>query len=707
MSLPLTIETLKHHNVISPGNIDIEMLYTNALDHLNLTGADYLTIRDLLQFINQPEIDVHALLLCMFASLNDGSVCIHINPSNLNRHLCRFLKNETVIDRLVQDIISCLKNKKTAPVIGQSVKEFKPLIQANDSLLYFQKYYSAEYRLGQLLSSIIDSDSTITPITDGNLNEILIDSFETQPIGSGHGQIRYNDDQILALIAVLLKRFVIISGGPGTGKTSLIIAIVRMFIRTGIFADRIKLAAPTGRAAQRLTESIHALNFSQGSKNEIDDSLKSMDATTIHHLLGYKKSRNSFTCNDHNLLPADVVIVDEVSMVDIVLMTKLLQAIPKECHIIFLGDRNQLPSVEVGSVLANLIPVSLPGYSIEFRETVKSIRPEINLPALSAQDNNQLCDKVVFLSKNYRSEPSIIQITDTINSLSNENPGIDTASRAAEIIHDLPQLNIKQMTHSSQFPKTGCWQFIPGTTSDKLIWIEIIQTWGKSQYLMRRDNHGNTYKDCIQKVQGREIQSEVHSDDKNETFDAIFKFISQARILTLIHAGLLGTQGINEILINQLRPEFDTPGNNAIFHGSPILITRNDKISGLFNGDIGVILTDAERGFNGVFQRSGNYISIPVNELPPYESSFAMTVHKSQGSEYDDVLLVLPDNPNHRLLTREIIYTGLTRAKNLAVIYGSKETLQTAITIQIHRESGLDIWNFHEIQGESLHRQNV
>jgi len=156
--------------------------------------------------------------------------------------------------------------------------------------------------------------------------------------------------------------------------------------------------------------------------------------------------------------------------------------------------------------------------------------------------------------------------------------------------------------------------------------------------------------------------------------------------------GLTGTQRINMILQELLRQELDASGQNSIFSGLPILITRNNKQKDLFNGDIGVILGNSEDGYQAVFSRGENFVPYPINNLPPFEPALAMTVHKSQGSEYNHVLLALPDNPNHRLFTREIIYTGLTRAKKSAIIYGSEDALQTAITNRIHRESGMDLW---------------
>ncbi len=478
--------------------------------------------------------------------------------------------------------------------------------------------------------------------------------------------------------------------------------MLRLLARIGISIDRVKLAAPTGRAAQRLTESIHAADLRQNDGEQSLDKQASRDATTIHQMLGYRRSRNTFTHSQHNQLPADVVIIDEVSMIDIMLMTKLLQAIPETCRLIFLGDHNQLPSIDAGDVLANLMPKSSSSYSRKFQKMAESIRPGIRLPSIPLQDDNTLTDRVFFLSTNYRSEPTLFNIAAAINALSKKGLSADhLKSKTIAIIDDIPILNIRSLTRNCQFPEKGCWRLLPDQNAAKSTWGDAVQSWGHYHYLSSVDTAGRTYKDYSAMLRNWKFPSNNHNENISNSLAGLFRFINQGRVLTLIHEGVYGARGVNTRLINSLRPELDDEGSDVIFRGSMILITRNDKAKGLFNGDIGVILGDAGQGYCAVFSRSGSCISIPVNELPPYESAFAMTVHKSQGSEYDQVLLVLPENSIHRLLTREIIYTGLTRAKNLAVIYGSKDTLQTAMSTQIHRESGLDLWNIKDNQQHS------
>jgi exodeoxyribonuclease V alpha subunit len=184
-----------------------------------------------------------------------------------------------------------------------------------------------------------------------------------------------------------------------------------------------------------------------------------------------------------------------------------------------------------------------------------------------------------------------------------------------------------------------------------------------------------------------------HSDLSPEgvdLLDRIFSIVERARILSILRKGWYGATVINRVMADYLVRFFDSgAGGRMDFSGAVVLITRNDYSKELFNGDVGVIIRDAQNTSRAFFHRGGAYISFPVSLLPAWEYAFAMTVHKSQGSEFDDVLLVLPEDENHRLLTREIVYTGITRAKKRVILYGSKEALNTALENKIRRESGL------------------
>ena len=171
--------------------------------------------------------------------------------------------------------------------------------------------------------------------------------------------------------------------------------------------------------------------------------------------------------------------------------------------------------------------------------------------------------------------------------------------------------------------------------------------------------------------------------------EKLFLLLGRARILTLLREGPWGCEDINRFLEQYLQPQSDRRSRGTHFAGAPVLISSNDPGRGLFNGDVGITLPSQEGGYRVVFQRHGGYISFPAEALSSHELAFAITVHKSQGSEHDQVLLVLPPEGGRRLLTKEMVYTGITRARQLAVICSRKEVLRTAIKRKTERESGL------------------
>ncbi len=181
-------------------------------------------------------------------------------------------------------------------------------------------------------------------------------------------------------------------------------------------------------------------------------------------------------------------------------------------------------------------------------------------------------------------------------------------------------------------------------------------------------------------------------DKRYQTLDSIFLHIENVRILTLIRKGIYGAVGINTLISEYMRESLDKHNDRRddVYSGQQIIITRNDHSKNLYNGDIGVIIKEINGLYRGYFKNSDQFIDFPVDLLPPFETSFAMTVHKSQGSEFENVMVVLPEDKQHRLLSREIIYTGITRAKKRVTIYGSETALQNGLNKKIHRQSGLD-----------------
>jgi exodeoxyribonuclease V alpha subunit len=221
-------------------------------------------------------------------------------------------------------------------------------------------------------------------------------------------------------------------------------------------------------------------------------------------------------------------------------------------------------------------------------------------------------------------------------------------------------------------------------------WRDHIRLWTKSHY-MRPVRGGRSFRDLISEALSMEHVGLLNSVSGQEILGQIFKGVESARVLSLVRNGIYGCTGINREIAEYLALEFEytTWRDKGYFSGAVIMITRNDYSKELFNGDVGVVIREGRGTYRSFFSRSGSYITFSMDLLPPWELAFAMSVHKSQGSEFDDVLLVLPEDEAHRLLTREIVYTGITRAKKRIIIYGTESGLNSALERKIERKSGL------------------
>jgi exodeoxyribonuclease V alpha subunit len=662
-------------------------LYASAADNAGLLRTDFYTIRDLLDLSGYAtEEPLHVLLLCLVLALDEGSLCVEATEAGLARRLAYLGE----VGELAREAATALAADRYPRLIGRDVDSAKPVVlrrHAGRVHLYFQKYLRHELVLHeQLRRRIGGPDTPVWPARQEclahqapALRTVFHEVVQDQPF-------RLNRDQRLAVALALLRSFAIVSGGPGTGKTSIVFSLLRCLVRAGIRPERIALAAPTGRAAQRLTDAIRAGLANLGAAPAGPDAaLAPLAATTLHHLLGFHPSRGTFRHHIENPLLADVVIVDEVSMVGLVLMAQLLQATDPATKLVLLGDKDQLPSVEAGAVLANLAPAdSTPSYSATLRSQIAALDPELVFPQESAPQPLQ--DVLVVLEENYRSQRDIQEIAAAVNR--QEAAVIDRLARLAFPPHPNP---LPQGERESRgiFPplesKPGCW-FLDLAGMSLGGWRRLLEGWLEHHYLAS-DEAKATYRGlvetCVLPTNGAIPPAE------QALLDQLFAVLGRARVLTLIREGPWGCVGINQFLADLLRPRLDRGGRSKLFLGAPVLMTRNDHARGLFNGDVGITLRDAGGGYRVVFSRQGGYLSCPAETLPGHELAFALTVHKSQGSEYGQVLLVLPPEGGKRLLTKEMVYTGITRARELVVICAATDVLRFAIGRRIERESAL------------------
>ena len=393
------LKTLISLNVFSPlkrNNIEERLPF---FDKTLLPIIDYLTIWDLLQLADYCEDYVlSAILLCMFDTLQEGSLCLDLEKSNLKSRLQIFADKQVSSDT-AEKFLSGLDQHQYDGFISRNRDQFLPLVLSeceNRRLLYFQKYYVFEKQLKKRIEKLLAISDAHTEM---RLDETTVDD-PVQKIFSPELVLRVSKEgspiamdpyQVDAIRLALSSGFSIISGGPGTGKTSLMVNMLRCIVRAGIDFSSIILCAPTGRAAQRMTEAIHNNIRTIRSPDHYDLKLLNLKASTLHKALHYRKYLNDFYYREQNPLPASVVIMDEVSMVDVAMMEKFLRAInPVGTRVILLGDKDQLPSVEAGAVFGSMIPQSRETKTFQNHLVVlkNNYRSGIRLQSLAQQINS-------------------------------------------------------------------------------------------------------------------------------------------------------------------------------------------------------------------------------------------------------------------------------------------------------------------------------
>lgn len=443
-------------------------------------------------------------------------------------------------------------------------------------------------------------------------------------------------DQMTAVAIAARHRFSVISGGPGTGKTTTVVKLLSLLLSQEP-EMRILLAAPTGKAAMRLVDSIRArINDSIG--NDAIRKLVPTEASTIHRLLGYGNQK--FKYSSENQLSVDCVIVDEASMIDLTLMYHLLDALPKQARVILLGDRDQLASVAAGNVLGD---ITGHGFSIEYTGSQKDYLNSIVDDSVSTDspiiEQEPIANSVALLQHSYRfrSDSGIGQLATLIN----QGNGDEVA---------------KLLSTNSE----GLyWQKSIGATlsSDTLEWVL------------------------------QHYESVIQSDT---VADALSAF-ENLRVLCAIRSGPFGVTEINHLITSRMKARgWITSGAGDYYQGQPILITQNDYELNLFNGDIGMVWKNTLGNLRGYFRDADDSLrELPLQSLSTYDTAWAMTVHKSQGSEFDTVLLVLPGDEKGNALSRELFYTGATRARLNLYVHASNAAVISSCQTVTQRFSGL------------------
>lgn len=514
----------------------------------------------------------------------------------------------------------------------------RPLVLAGGTRLYLSRYFDYERKLA---AALLGKSRVLFGDLDGALLSRGLEALFPQATAGTDGQRR-------AALLATMRGLSVISGGPGTGKTYSVAKVLGLLQEQALGREqaplRILLLAPTGKAAARLGE---AIGQSLAALPEELRGLIPAQAATLHRALGYQRSRPTHFRHDReNPLPADVVVVDEASMVDLALMTKLVDAVHPNARLILLGDKDQLASVEAGAILGDIYGGNPnDGYSCGMAERALELTGG-TLPVSPTRPDAGLHDCMVHLTHVHRFAGS-----GAIAALAAAVRAGDQAAAFAAL--DAPGDEIVLCPVE------------PGASLETVFGRLVVERFaGLGSALLA---------------------------DKLEIL-ASFRFLCAHR------RGAFGVHALNRFVADHLTASGVLEARADWYDGRPVLITANDYSLELFNGDVGVISAaptaaagdEPPRSLVACFPGTGGegVRSFAPGQLPPHETVFAMSVHKAQGSELSEVALVLPERVSP-VLTRELIYTGITRAKQKVRIYGSREVLAQAIEARVERASGL------------------
>ncbi len=533
--------------------------------------------------------------------------------------------------------VRLIGDSRLSPVVGVP-GERKPLIRDGD-FLSTHRSFQQEARLDELLQQRLRLPDFSLP--DDPCTAVLA---EIKP--------GLTQEQCDAVRLAVRRHLTVISGGPGTGKTTIVAALIACLSRLGMSIREIGLAAPTGKAANRLEEAVHHSLPSVSAASESNEADR-LSGLTLHRLLGVGNRLDRPAYHGGNPLPLKAVIVDEASMIDLALMRLLLEAVPNNCRLVLLGDADQLPAVENGAVFRDLVqlPTRSNGTPPWSCRLTHSFRMRADNPHGSA----------------------VLRLANLIRT-----SGDDIGSES-----DIDSL-LPHQTHAHALTGKGPEML----ESSGLGTLERFLSWWFPRYasfsepLQMRINKPFIWDNSGDVIVDRDI------------LDALFGRMQSNKLLAATRQGEYGTEALNRAAGLLYRRRIGQTSLDGVSAGEPLLMTRNEYLYDVFNGDQGLLLwaitsVSPQPALHVVFQRHHGYHAIPYEALRhDLEPAWALTVHKSQGSEFDRVFFVLPP-ADHPLLTREILYTAVTRAKTGVILIGSRQALLNGMHRSIRRLSRL------------------
>src|SRR5471032_1710426 len=607
---------------------------------------------DLFATLQEPDF---ALSLPPEGDVQGGALLL---PSQLlvaldGEHWCRSLQTSSMV----------------APADDVGIEAAQRPLVLSGRRLYLRRYWSYERRIDEALRRRLAEQEE----TPDDLAQRLTALFGVAQPGA------LVDWQKLACALATRGAFSIVTGGPGTGKTTTVVRLLALLQAPAVAAGkplRIRLAAPTGKAAARLTESISAQVRSLTVAEAVRDKIPS-DVTTVHRLLGSRPGTRHFRHHAGNRLPLDVLVVDEASMIDLEMMANLLDALPAHARLVLLGDKDQLASVEAGAVLGDLCRDAEAGwYSPQTRQWLEAVSGEsLETSGLheDLEGTHPLAQQVVMLrhSRRFGEGSGIGQLARWVNQQQPDEARKLLAERNYKDVFSLP--------------------------------LKGEQDKALERLLLDGHNDGPPgYRHYLSLLRNQRPPVDCALDDKRWTEWArqVLQAFDTFQLLCAVRKGPWGVEGLNQRVTDALLKARLIDSDQQWYEGRPVLMTRNDYGLGLMNGDIGIALKLPEREgpeagkhvLRVAFPRNdgqGGVRFVLPSRLNDVETVYAMTVHKSQGSEFAHTALILPDALNP-VLTKELIYTGITRAKDwFTLIEPRAGVFEEAVQRKVKRLSGL------------------
>jgi len=575
-----------------------------------------------------------------------------------------------------------------------------PLV-LNDTRLYLRRFWRYEQRIAE---GILQRLALPSPLTDP-------ESDQARTLSEALGQLFQSpepvDYQKLACALAARNRFSVITGGPGTGKTTTVVNLLAALQAVAGESPeragrkyRIRLAAPTGKAAARLNESIGGavsrLPLAQLPGNvQLDDIPTKV--TTLHRLLGSRPDTRRFRHNRDNPLLVDILVIDEASMVDVDLMASVFDALPASAQLVLLGDKDQLASVDAGAVLGELCQRAFQAHYTP--DTAQWLETTTGAPvpdALVDPQGQAMDQAVAMLRKSYRfqQDSGIRALAEAVNSNALDSAILRQSREAA--FEDVIWLN----GHTSKPDMEAtleqiCRHAITGTP-------EAFRNGGQGRVVKDRELPPPVgYRHYLELMQSHDLNADSAREDWDALAIRILEAFNDFQMLCALRKGPWGVEGLNDRIARQLLAEKRIPRAEGWYAGRPVLVTGNDYNLGLMNGDIGITFSvpwdrtgsgepkDTLRVAFPSGDSTGGIRWISPSRLQQLETVYAMTVHKSQGSEFNHTCLVLPDRLSP-VLTKELVYTGITRAKNwFSLITGDARVFKDSVGQQVVRASGL------------------